>query len=199
MDAAVGLALVAPLGYLALLLAVPLYGDDPPIRQEVLVISAGYLHAVGVFDWSVAAVICSAGVIAGDVLAFACGRFAVRGLTEELRERRPFTRELRMLGGAVVRARLIPRTRLATLVTAGGRGASLGRFILVDAVAAVAWVWLALRLGDLLGVATRACLPDASTLSEVALLVAVTATAALLRVAGLRSRGHRSIHAPLRT
>jgi membrane protein DedA with SNARE-associated domain len=147
-------------GYPAFLLLILLTAIGSPITEDLLLLAGGYLIGAHVFSWPVALPVAFAGVVTTDAMLHTYGR--------KLREhslRRGFIRRIirpgrlrlatrwfgRLGDWLVVVSRFVPGTRVLVFVSAGLRGMALWRFLLLDALAAAAWVPLLLWLGERLG------------------------------------------------
>ncbi|MER7278311.1 DedA family protein [Dactylosporangium sp. NPDC000244] len=156
----------------------------PVVPAQALMIGGGILSASGHVQLLLLVLSGAAGVIAGDLLAFAVGRrLARRGE----RRRRELPRRAAKLTArlneamqrhiflAVLFCRFVPAGRMVTALYAGRNGVSTRRFATYDVVAATLWA----TYGALLGHFGGEAMADSSWLP-----LLLIAAAALLFVAG---------------
>nr|BFE63079.1 hypothetical protein GCM10020063_076050 [Dactylosporangium thailandense] len=157
----------------------------PVVPAQALMIGGGILSASGHVQLLLLVLSGAAGVIAGDLLAFAVGRrLARRG---ERRRRRELPRRAakvtarlneamqRHIFLAVLFCRFVPAGRMVTALYAGRNGVSTRRFATYDVVAATLWA----TYGALLGHFGGEAMADSSWLP-----LLLIAAAALLFMAG---------------
>ncbi len=131
-------------------------GVGVPIPEDIPILLSGYLSHRTVMRLDVALPVCFAGVILGDACLFLLARRGARSVRRHRRlgtlltsERLARARELvtRYGVGAIVVARHIAGLRVAVFAAAAAAGMSFRRFLLWDAVSALASVPLMLMLG----------------------------------------------------
>jgi membrane protein DedA with SNARE-associated domain len=147
------LAVVWFKGHVALFAWMVASGFGVPPGEDILVASTGALVATGDVTWWAAIPMAIVAVVTSDALLFSGGQMArstlpARGtwLSEQV------VRRIDALVGrreavAIAIARFVPGTRALVFVSAGARGLSRGRFLLVDVCAAAAWVPLVMMCG----------------------------------------------------
>jgi membrane protein DedA with SNARE-associated domain len=132
-------ALLARYGVLAVLVGAAVEGD-------VTMILAGVMVHLRLLQAPVALVAGVAGAVVSDAVFFALGR---RG-AKRLRETRAYQRVAPLIeriarrvgSGAIVIARLVYGTRVATIVFWSVHGLGWGRFIVLDAIGCVLWAFV---------------------------------------------------------
>ena len=143
--------------YLALFLATA-FGS--PITEDLLLLIGGYLIGTSVFSPPVTFATAYVGLLSADLTVFMFGR---KLRSHKLRRR--FIRHvirpgrLRLAGRwfarfgdwIVMLARFVPGTRMLVFASAGLRGMSVVRFLLLDGLAAVVWVAAMLFVGERVG------------------------------------------------
>jgi membrane protein DedA with SNARE-associated domain len=143
--------------YLALFLATA-FGS--PITEDLLLLIGGYLIGTSVFSAPVTFATAYVGLLSADLTVYMFGR---KLRSHKLRRR--FIRHvirpgrLRLAGRwfarfgdwIVMLARFLPGTRMLVFASAGLRGMSLVRFLLLDGLAAVVWVAAMLFVGERVG------------------------------------------------
>jgi len=143
--------------YLALFLATA-FGS--PITEDLLLLIGGYLIGTSVFSPPVTFATAYVGLLSADLTVFMFGR---KLRSHKLRRR--FIRHvirpgrLRLAGRwfarfgdwIVMLARFLPGTRMLVFASAGLRGMSVVRFLLLDGLAAVVWVAAMLFVGERVG------------------------------------------------
>jgi membrane protein DedA with SNARE-associated domain len=153
-------ALLGTWGYPAYLALFLLTAFGSPITEDLLLLVGGYLVGTRVFSWPLTFATAYVGLLVADGTVFTFGR---KLRSHKLRRR--FIRHvirpgrLRLAGrwfarfgdGLVMLARFLPGTRMLVFAAAGLRGMPLLRFLLLDGLAAVAWVAAMLFLGERLG------------------------------------------------
>jgi len=172
------------------------------ISEDATCIGVGLLAARGELDFASGVAACFAGIVLGDALLFAAGRFAGRPALR----RAPLAWWVR--AGAVERAagwleargpqvvlfsRFMPGLRLPTYVAAGMLGMRFGRFLGLFLLAAALWTPLLVslsmfagRLGEPWLEAHRACLIPATLALALGLFAAVRIGLALATWRGRR-------------
>jgi len=138
--------LLARYKYLAMFGVLFLCGLGLPIPEEVTLITSGLVVGWGEADFFVASAACVTGILAGDSIIFALGRYWGRSLMTNRLTRGVFTRKrlarVRMLFGrnrtkAVFFARFVAGVRIGVYAYAGQHGMSWVRFLLLDLAGAL--------------------------------------------------------------
>lgn len=130
-------------------------GVGSPVPEDLILATAGYLIAAGVFSWPGALLIGILGVVMSDSMLYAWGRRLRAGATDGWMSRfvRPqhlatAERWLTRFGDrAVFFGRLVPGTRAVAFIGAGVRQMPFARFLLLDVAGAILWVPLILLAG----------------------------------------------------
>lgn len=162
-----------------------------PVTEDLLLLTAGYLVAAGVFSWPVALPLSFGCVLATDVTIYTLGaRLRSHSLSRDGLVRRMVrpahlriaTRWFGRFGDRIVFfARLVPGTRLLVFMTAGVRAMPIGRFVLMDGLASLVYVpallFAGVKLGEQLGRVGGALDWVADRITWVLLIVAVVALA----------------------
>ena len=148
-------ALLGTWGYPALLALLVLTGVGSPIPEDLLLLTAGYLVFVGIFEWPFALGVCGVGVVASDLMLYSAGRHIAwrsKGwpdghfLSPERLQRA--TRWFDRCGQPLVLvARLVPGTRAIVFVTAGVHSIPMSSFLRYDILGAALWVPAMLAAG----------------------------------------------------
>lgn len=131
-------------------------GVGIPIPEDVPILLSGYLSHRGVMRLDVALPVCFTGVLIGDACLFLLAARGARShrlarlLTSE-RLARARALVARYGVGAIVVARHIAGLRVAVFAAAAAAGMGFRRFIIWDAISALASVPLMLMLGYLFG------------------------------------------------
>ena len=132
--------------YLAMFAVLFLCGLGLPIPEEVTLIASGLVVGWGEADFLLASVACVTGILAGDSIIFALGRYRGRWLMTHRITRGVFTRKrqarVRMLFSrnrtkAVFFARFVAGIRIVVYAYAGQHGVSWVRFLLLDLAGAL--------------------------------------------------------------
>jgi membrane protein DedA with SNARE-associated domain len=153
-------ALLGTWGYPAYLALFLLTAFGSPITEDLLLLLGGYLIGTRVFALPTTFVTAYIGLLGADLTVYMFGR---KLRSHKLRRR--FIRHvirpgrLRLAGRwfarfgnwIVMLARFVPGTRMLVFASAGLRGMSAVRFLLLDGVAAVGWVALMLFIGERVG------------------------------------------------
>jgi len=153
-------ALLGTWGYPAYLALFLLTAFGSPITEDLLLLLGGYLVGTRVFSWPVTFATAYVGLLGADLTLYTFGR---KLRSHKLRRR--FIRHvirpgrLRLAGRwfasfgdwIVMLARFVPGTRLLVFASAGLRGMSVVRFLLLDGFAAVLWVAVMLFIGERIG------------------------------------------------
>lgn len=143
--------------YLALFLATA-FGS--PVTEDLLLLIGGYLIGTSVFSAPLTFATAYVGLLSADLTVYMFGR---KLRSHKLRRR--FVRHvirpgrLRLAGRwfarfgdwVVMLARFLPGTRMLVFASAGLRGMSVARFLLLDGLAAVLWVGAMLFIGERVG------------------------------------------------
>ena len=144
------------ISYLGIILVLVLSGAGFPVPEEVPVALAGVGAKMGQLDPTLAFLACVVGALGGDTLMFAVGYFfgknvlrdhplMSRFLTRDREEQ--IERQLNRHGIKVfLVARFLPGFRSAAYLTAGILHVSFWRFLLVDAICALAVIGLTFGL-----------------------------------------------------
>jgi membrane protein DedA with SNARE-associated domain len=144
--------------YLGIFLALFGAGLGVPVPEEVPVVAAGVLAHEAVVRWWIALPVCLLGVLTGDVVLYWIGRHWGERILEWSAVRRVLTpaREEQFLAGyrrhgvkIVFTARHLMGVRAAAFLTAGIARVPFGRFLAVDAAAAMIGVPAAFGLAFL--------------------------------------------------
>lgn len=151
--------LLADWGYATYLFLLSATGVGSPIPEDLILATAGYLIAAGVFSWAGAYAAGVIGVVGSDALLYGWGRRFRSGASQGWMSRfvRPHhlataDRWLARFGDrAVFFSRLLPGTRAVVFIGAGLRQMPFGRFLLYDAAGALLWVPIVLVAGAQIG------------------------------------------------
>jgi membrane-associated protein len=134
--------------------ALLLGGVGVPIPGTLLVLAAGALARQGVINWNVALVVGLLGVVLGDNLSYAIGRFAKAwaqrrlSLSHSTTWRRAQDRFEQGGALAIYSTRfLVTPLALPTNLIAGGSGYDFGRFLTYDVAGETTWLLLYGGLG----------------------------------------------------
>jgi membrane protein DedA with SNARE-associated domain len=146
-------------GYLALLALLILTGIGSPIPEDLLLVTAGYLVAAGVFEWPLALGTGGVGVVISDLMLYSAGRHVAwrsarwpEGHFLSPAKLHRATRWFARCGPVIVLiARLVPGTRAIVFVTAGIQSIPMSRFLGYDILGAAVWVPAALAFGTVAG------------------------------------------------
>jgi membrane protein DedA with SNARE-associated domain len=146
-------------GYLALLALLILTGVGSPIPEDLLLLTAGYLVSVGVFEWPLALGTGAVGVVVSDLMLYSAGRHVAwrsarwpEGYFLSAERLQRATRWFARCGPVVVLiARLVPGTRAIVFVTAGIHSIPMSRFLGYDILGAAVWVPAAVAFGNFAG------------------------------------------------
>lgn len=128
-------------------------GLGVPPGEDLLVASTGALVAAGSLTWWLAVPLAIVAVVTSDALLFLGGRSARSSLTKHsslISERvaNQFDSLVRGWDGcAIAVARFVPGLRTLVFVSAGARGVSRARFLVIDACAATVWVPIVMTFG----------------------------------------------------
>jgi len=148
----------------------------PIVPSETLVIVGGAVAAFGEQSLALIVLAASVGAFAGDVGSYHIGRTAER--MSRRWGRRPLRTRLgwaerglrRRSGTLILAARFMPGGRTAVTLASGLTHQPLGRFLALDAVAAIVWASYAAGLGYLFG---RRFVDDHTTAFLISFVVAV--------------------------
>jgi membrane protein DedA with SNARE-associated domain len=144
--------------YLGIFLVLFGAGLGLPIPEEIPIVAAGVLAHEAVVRWWIALPLCMVGVLSGDVVLYWVGRHWGERILEWSAVRRvlPPAREEQLLAGyrrhgvkIVFTARHLMGLRAAAFLTAGIARVPFGRFLAVDAAAAMIGVPAAFGLAFL--------------------------------------------------
>lgn len=145
MFAAIFQSLLEEGSYLVFFLFLIAAGLGFPVAEEIVVLTAGALSRQHLVNWSIALIVCYAGVIAGDLILFLVARKLGNAALEHPRFRKllpparlhQMEEFYRRRGGvAILIARQIPGVRAPVFALAGIQHMELKRFLFWDAVAA---------------------------------------------------------------
>jgi membrane-associated protein len=131
----------------------------PLLPSETVVLTASVLAAHGKLEIWLIVVLAAAGAFAGDNVCFALGRHVGDPVARRLFQGEKGRERLRWAERAIGRhgallivvGRFLPGGRTASTFAAGLSGFAYSRFLVADAVAAVAWALYASMLGYLGG------------------------------------------------
>jgi membrane-associated protein len=172
----------------------------PILPSESLVVASAALAASGRLSLAIVALAAGTGALAGDNLAYLCGRLLDSRLRRRLtasatrRERLAWAeRQLDRRGGTIIiGSRFIPGGRTATMIAAGLLEMRWRRFLAYDAAAAVIWAGYCVAIGYFGGAAFESePLIGVGVALGLALVVAVVIEGGRRLVGRLRSaKGH---------
>jgi membrane protein DedA with SNARE-associated domain len=160
MTAEAASSLLGTWGYPAYLALFLLTAFGSPITEDLLLLVGGYLIGTRVFSAPVTFATAYIGLLSADLTVYMFGR---KLRSHKLRRR--FIRHvirpgrLRLAGRwfarfgdwIVMLARVLPGTRMLVFASAGLRGMSAVRFLVLDGLAAVVWVGAMLFVGERVG------------------------------------------------
>ena len=173
------------------------------IEGDVTMILAGVVVHLGLLDGPIALVAGCLGAFASDCLYFALGRRGGVRLRQTRAYRRvaPLVERIagRLVAGAIVLARLIYGTRIASLVFWGVHGLGWPRFAALDLIGCALWAVLFGGLGFLLSNSAAALIGEVKVVERhllLALVVAIAIVLAMRAVIRRRLTDARSSPAP---
>jgi len=132
--------------YLAIFLALTAAGFGVPVPEEITILLSGYLTAIGHLSLGLALLICYLGVLAGDLVTYAFGRFGASRILESQYFRRIVSpKQLEQVQYYyrgygpyyLLGARQIPGLRFPSFFVAGMVRMHFGKFLLFDSMAAL--------------------------------------------------------------
>ncbi len=136
-------------------------GLGVPIPEDITIIAAGILVALGKISFTGATLVCLFGVLAGDAFLFFAGRrLGDQAFNLPIIKRFMTKKRIKMAKESVVNnseficfiARFLPGLRSPTFLTAGAMGVKPSVFLALDGLAAAisvpAWVWVGHWLGE---------------------------------------------------
>ncbi|HXW04624.1 MAG TPA: DUF5715 family protein [Vicinamibacterales bacterium] len=143
---------LAPAHYAGLFGWLFVSGLGVPPGEDLLLASAGALVGHGVFAWWPVMLLALISVVASDAIWFSIGRTTARlSRRSRIIPARVGASMDRFIGRwgrlAIALARFIPGSRAIVFGSAGARGIRPRTFLLIDTVAALAWVALIVSLG----------------------------------------------------
>jgi membrane protein DedA with SNARE-associated domain len=139
-------ALLRRFKYLAMFGVLFLCGVGLPVPEEVTLLASGLAVGWGWADFTFASIACVAGILAGDCIVFALGRYWGRAFRSSRATRWIFTRKrqakVRRLfsqhrSKTVFLARFFAGLRIVVYAYAGQHGMSWSRFLLLDLLGAL--------------------------------------------------------------
>lgn len=144
---------------LTLFVVLVLSGIGLPVPEEVTLIFGGYLAYLQFINFSTAVYVLTAGIIAGDILGFFLGRYAMgwvlrfvlRWRTLEVLFAKTERMFVRWGDKIVVLSRPLAGVRVAVPIFAGYTGMRFWKFLTLDLIAAVPWTVLLVSLSYYLG------------------------------------------------
>jgi len=177
----------------------------PPIPSELVLPFAGFEVSRGTVTFAGALLASTIGSVAGALILYALGRYGGRPLV--LRFRRILRVSERDLDHAdawfdrhgpkvVLLARMVPLARSVVSLPAGWSQMPIARFILLTALGSLMWNALLIGGGMLLGENYEQIASVVGTFSNVILVLAVLAVAAVVVWWVRRSRSHDAVGDP---
>jgi membrane protein DedA with SNARE-associated domain len=181
--------------YLGLFLVLFLAGLGVPIPEEVPILASGVLAREGVVRWWLTVPVCLVGVLSGDVLLYWVGRHwgervlgwrVVRYVMS--RQREESLKDLYKRHGVkiIFTARHVMGLRSAAFLTAGIVRIPFGRFLAVDAAAALVGVPLSFGLAFFFTDQLESIVTDVHRVERWAVLIALVAVAGWIAMRAYR-------------
>jgi membrane protein DedA with SNARE-associated domain len=181
--------------YLGLFLVLFLAGLGVPIPEEVPILASGVLAREGVVRWWLTVPVCLVGVLSGDVLLYWVGRHwgervlgwrVVRYVMS--RQREESLKDLYKRHGVkiIFTARHVMGLRSAAFLTAGIVRIPFGRFLAVDAAAALVGVPLSFGLAFFFTDQLESIVADVHRVERWAVLIALVAVAGWIAMRAYR-------------
>jgi membrane protein DedA with SNARE-associated domain len=181
--------------YLGLFLVLFLAGLGVPIPEEVPILASGVLAREGVVRWWLTVPVCLVGVLSGDVLLYWVGRhWGERVLAWRVvryvmsRQREESLKDLYKRHGVkiIFTARHVMGLRSAAFLTAGIVRIPFGRFLAVDAAAALVGVPLSFGLAFFFTDQLESIVADVHRVERWAVLIALVAVAGWIAMRAYR-------------